>query len=148
MSEELKYEALLIDTSIFDGNGLRLEKNLLGKINQFKRSPVVFLLPDVICGEIKTHLEQKIRAARSALEKSINEAGDHLFFDGNTLSQVKELLLESKEIEGLAETRLNNFIEKTGAVVLECGKYLSVSDLLKKYFSNTPPVFRKWKKEK
>ena len=48
MSEEQEYEALLIDTSIFDGNGLRLEKGLLGKLNQFKRSPVVFLLPDVI----------------------------------------------------------------------------------------------------
>lgn len=147
MSEEPEYEALLIDTSIFDGNGLRLEKGLLGKLNQFKKSPVVFLLPDVICGEIKTHLEQKIRASRSALEKSINEAGDHLFFDGSTLNQAKELLLESKEIEGLAETRLNNFIEKTGAIVLECGEHLSVSELLKKYFSNQAPFSETGKKK-
>lgn len=147
MSEELKYEALLIDTSIFDGNGLRLEKGLLGKLTQFKRSPVVFLLPDVIFGEVETHLEQKIKASRSALEKSINEAGDHLFFDGSTLNEAKALLLESKEIEGLAETRLNNFIENTGAVVLECGNHLSVSSLLKKYFSNEAPFSESGKKK-
>lgn len=97
MREEKEYQALLIDTSIFDGNGLRLEKGLLGKLNQFKKSPVVFLLPDVICGEVKTHLEQKIKASRSALEKSINEAGDHLFFDGSTLNEAKALLLEIKK---------------------------------------------------
>ncbi len=147
MSEEAKYEALLIDTSIFDGNGLRLEKGLLGKLNQFKRSPVVFLLPDVICGEIKTHLEQKTRASRSALEKSINDAGDHLFFGGNTLNEAKALLLDSSEIEGLAETRLNNFIENTGAVILECGDHLSVSELLKKYFSNAAPFSETRKKK-
>ena len=147
MSEELEYEALLIDTSIFDGNGLRLEKGLLGKLNQFKRSPVVFLLPDVIFGEIKTHLEQKIRASRNSLEKSINDAGDYLFFDGNTLNEAKALLLESKEIEGLAEARLNDFIENTGAFFFECGDHLSVSELLKKYFSSAAPFSESDKKK-
>lgn len=147
MSEEAEYEALLIDTSIFDGNGLRLEKGLLGKLNQFKRSPVDLLLPDVICGEIKAHLDHKIKVSRSALEKAINDAGDHLFFDGNTLNEAKELLLNSKEIEGLAEARLNDFIEKTGAVVLKCGDHLSVSELLKKYFSNSAPFSESGKKK-
>ena len=130
MSKEVDYGALLIDTSIFDGNGLRLEKGLLGKLNQFKRSPVTFLMPDVICGEVKSHLEQKIKASRSALEKSINEAGDHIFFDGKTLVDAKALLLDSKEVEGLSDTRLNDFVEKTGALVIECGEYLDVSSLL------------------
>jgi hypothetical protein len=147
MSDELEYEALLIDTSIFDGNGLRLKKGLLGKLKQFKRSPVVFLMPDVICGEVKAHLEQKIKASRSALEKSINEAGDHIFFDGSTLNDAKTLLLESKEIEGLAETRLEKFIESTGASVLECGKHLTVSNLLRKYFSNEAPFSESGKKK-
>jgi hypothetical protein len=147
LSEKLEFNALLIDTSIFDGNGLRLEKGLLGKLTQFKRSPVVFLMPDVICGEVKTHLEQKIRASRSSLEKSINEAGDHLFFDGSILNEAKALLLDSKEIEGLAETRLDNFIENTGAFVVECGEHLSVSNLLKKYFSNDAPFSEFGKKK-
>ena len=147
MSTNLEYDALLIDTSIFIGNGLRLEKGLLGKLTQFKKSHVKLLMPDVIFGEVKTHLEQKIRASKSALEKSINDAGDHLFFDGSTLNEAKTLLLENNEIEGLAKTRLDNFIENTGSLLIECGDYLSVSNLLKKYFSNEAPFSESGKKK-
>lgn len=147
MSEKLEYEALLIDTSVFDANGLRLEKGLLGKLAQFKKSPVDLLMPDVICGEVKTHLDQKIRASRSALEKSINDAGDHLFFDGSTLNDAKDLLLGSKEIEELAETRLSTFLDSTGALVIECGEHLNVSSLLEQYFSNKAPFSESGKKK-
>lgn len=70
MSEEVikEYGAILVDTSIFDGNGLRLEKGLLGKLSQFKRSPIVYLFPDVIKSEVKNHLENKIKISRAALE--------------------------------------------------------------------------------
>lgn len=147
MNEEKSYAALLIDTSIFDGNGLRLEGGLLGKLTQFKRSPVVFLLPDVIYGELRAHLVQKLRALRSALEKSINEAGDHLFLDPGTSCEAKALLLKGPEVEDFAETRLRSFAEATGAVILECGKYLSVSDLLSRYFSSSAPFSETGKKK-
>jgi hypothetical protein len=147
MDKELEYDALLIDTSIFDRNGLRLEKGLLGKLSQFKKTPVDFLMPDVICNEVKAHLEKKIKESRSALEKSINDAGDHLFFDGSTLNDAKSLLLGSTEIEGLAKTRLDNFLISTGALVIECGEHLNISDLLKQYFENKPPFSETGKKK-
>ena len=147
MNEELEYDALLIDTSIFDGNGLRLEKGLLGKLSQFKKSPVDFLMPDVICNEVKAHLEKKIKESRSALEKSINDAGDHLFFDGSTLNDAKSILLGGTQVEGLAKTRLNNFLINTGALVIECGEHLNISDLLKQYFENKPPFSTSGKKK-
>lgn len=146
MSTKDDYDALLIDTSIFDANGLRLEKGLLGKLHQFKKSPVDFLMPDVIIGEVKTHLEQKIRASKSSLEKAINEAGDHLFINGNTYDDAKKLL-EGNETDGLADTRLQNFLEVTGAVKIECGDYLSVSSLLERYFSNKAPFAETGKKK-
>lgn len=136
---ESNYKAILIDTSIYDGNGLRLEKGLLGKLHQFKLSPIEFLMPDVIKNEIKNHLEQKIKIARAALEKSLNDAGDHLFFEGSELNEAKRMLIEGKEITGLAESRIENFIENSGALILDSGMYVSVTDLLGKYFSNSAP---------
>lgn len=147
MSERPEYTAVLIDTSIFDGNGLRLENGLLGKLTQLKRSPVDFLIPDVIYGEVKAHLEHKIRASKNALEKSINEAGDHLFFGGSTLNDAKALLLDNTEIDGLAESRLDNFIHSTGATLIECGKHLNVSNLLNHYFLSNPPFSESGKKK-
>lgn len=137
--EEKEYRAILIDTSIFDGNGLRLEKGLLGKLSQFKQSPIVYLFPDVIKNEVLKHLEKKIKASRSALETALNNARDHLFFEGSELNNAKQTLIDSKEIEGLASSRVDNFIASTGALVLDCSDYVSVSDLLAGYFSNNPP---------
>lgn len=145
--KEKEYGAILIDTSIFDGNGLRLEKGLLGKLSQFKQSPIVYLFPDVIKNEIKSHLESKIKISRAALEKALNDAGDHLFFEGSELNDAKQTLIGSKEIDGLADSRVNNFIETTGALVLDCGDYVSVSDLLAGYFSNKPPFAETGKKK-
>lgn len=144
---EREYDAIIVDTSIFDQNGLRLEKGLIGKLSQFKKSPICFLLPDVIKNEIKSHLEKKIKASKLALEKALNDAGDHLSFEENELNEAKKLLIDSKEIEGLAENRLVNFVETTGATVLECGDHVSVSELLVNYFSNKPPFAETGKKK-
>ncbi|MCD1597482.1 PIN domain-containing protein [Rheinheimera aquimaris] len=145
--KEKEYGAILIDTSIFDGNGLRLEKGLLGKLSQFKQSPIVYLFPDVIKNEVLSHLESKIKVSRAALEKAFNDAGDHLFFEGSELNDAKQTLIASKEIGGLADSRVNNFIEATGALVLDCGDYVSVSELLAGYFSNNPPFSETGKKK-
>lgn len=142
-----KYDALLVDTSIYDKHALKLEKGLLGKLSQFKRSPIDLLMPDVIRNEVRTHLEQKSKAARFALEKALNDAGDYLFFDGSALNDTKTTLIDSKEIDGLADSRLDNFIESTGALVLECGHYVSVTSLLNQYFSSSPPFAETGKKK-
>lgn len=51
-----KFTAILLDTSIYDQYGLKLEKGLLGKLSQFSRTPTTFLIPDVIYNEVKNHL--------------------------------------------------------------------------------------------
>jgi hypothetical protein len=148
MSEnEKKYDAFLVDTSIYDQYGLRLEKGLLGKLSQFRKSPINFLLPDVIKNEVRSHLEQKIKVSKNALEKSLNDAADHLFFPGSTLNDAKKCLTESKEVKELAEHRLNEFIKETGALFLETGNFVSVASLLEKYFSNSPPFAETGKKK-
>ncbi|OBU24943.1 hypothetical protein C0Z01_14095 [Photobacterium kishitanii] len=142
-----EYGAILVDTSIFDANGLRLEKGLLGKLYQFKESNIEYLFPDVIKNEVQNHLEQKVKASRSILEKALNDAGDHLFFEGSELNDAKSLLIDSKEITGIAQSRIDNFIFNSGALVLECGDYVSVSDLLQQYFQNEPPFAATGKKK-
>jgi len=146
---ELKeeYDALLIDTSMYDAHGLRLEKGLLGKLTQFRKSPIELIMPDVVKNEVLSHLQKKIKSARSALEKSLNDAGDHLFFEGSSLNNAKKLLIDSKEIEELANSRIENFINNSGVLVIECGIYVSVSEVLDQYFSNQAPFAETGKKK-
>jgi hypothetical protein len=141
------YSAILVDTSIFDSNGLRLAKGLLGKLSQFKRSPIEYLFPDVIKNEVKKHLEEKIKVSKAGLEKALNDAGDYLFFEGIELDKAKAILIEGKEIEGLSEKMILQFIKDTGALILETGRYVTVSELLSSYFLNKPPFAESGKKK-
>lgn len=145
--EDKEYGAILVDTCIFDKHGLRLEKGLLGKLNQFKDSEIHYLLPDVIKGEVKNHLESKVKSSRASLEKALNDAGDYLFFDGSELNDAKSVLIDSNEIEKVADNRVDKFILNTGALVLDCGKYVSVSELLQQYFQNKAPFAETGKKK-
>lgn len=147
LDEIKEYEAILVDTSIFDANGLKLEKGLLGRLKQFKDSNIDYILPDVIKGEVRSHLEKKVKTSRASLEKAINDAEDYLFFDGSELNASKSRIIDSNEIEGIASSRLENFIENTGALVLECGNYLSISELLQQYFQSKPPFADTGKKK-
>lgn len=143
----MEYDAILIDTSIYDGNALRLESGLLSKLKQFASSDIEFIVPDVIENEILTHLDKKIRISRNALEKAVNDASSHLFLDESALNDAKNLIVDSAEIEGLAKSRLEAFLTATNALTLECDSYVSVGEVLKKYFSNEAPFSETGKKK-
>ncbi|CAM3644051.1 hypothetical protein GCM10016272_25700 [Psychrobacter glaciei] len=145
--EDKEYDAILVDTSIFDRNGLKLEKGWLGKLTQFKDSNIYYILPDVIKGEIASHLEKKVKSSRAALIKALDDAGDHLFFDGSELNDAKSTLTDSREIEDISANRLDRFITNSGALVLECGNYVTVSELLQQYFENKSPFAETGKKK-
>lgn len=147
MEEDFKYNAILLDTSIFDAYGLRLEKGLLSKLSQFRKSPVEILLPDVIRGEVKAHLAKKIKETRSSLEKAINDAGDHLFLNEKSHLDAKALIAGSVDIDVLAEKRVAEFVDAVGAINFECGKNLEITELLEKYFSNAAPFSETGKKK-
>lgn len=141
------YTAITLDTSIFDGNRLLLEKGLLGKLSQFKNSKVKFVLTDIVVHELKKHLNEKIKASKNSLEKSIEDAREHLFFEGSDLNEAKEKILKGKNTEDLAKSRVENFIESTGAQLLDSGSYVSVSELRDKYFNNEAPFATTGKKK-
>lgn len=145
--EDKKYDAILVDTSIFDGNGLRLESGLLSKLKQFSESTIDFVVPDVIKNEILSHLDKKIKVSRNALEKAINDASDHVFFDGSVLNDAKRLIVDSEEVEGLARSRLESFLVSTDALEIDCDDFISVAGLLQKYFANEAPFSETGKKK-
>lgn len=141
------YTAITLDTSIFDGNGLRLEKGLLGRLKQFNGSPTKFVLTDIVVNEIKKHLHDRIINSRAALQKSLEDASEHLFFDGSLLTEAKQKLIDGPEINELALSRLNAFLVATGAFVIDSAEYVEVAELRDNYFNNKPPFAISGKKK-
>ena len=147
LDENKEYGAIAIDTSIFDNYGLRLESGLLGKLSQFQRSPTIFLIPDVIYNEVKGHIVQSIKKARSSLDKAMNDAADHIFYEGSELAKDKPIIPSDYETQDLAEKRMSQFVNVTGAEVLVSEDFVSISQLLARYFSSSPPFAETGKKK-
>ncbi|MBF4349643.1 hypothetical protein EAY19_26745, partial [Vibrio anguillarum] len=104
------YGAISIDTSIFDGNGLRIESGLFKKLEQFKPSEVQVVLSDIVYQEVESHLKKKISDTRSALEKSLKNTVVHLNVGESIVSDAKGMLL-AESVEDITTARLQDFVD-------------------------------------
>ena len=145
ISESLEFDAILIDTSIYDRYGLKLDKGLLKSLHQFKRSPADLLLPDVIHNEIKAHLSKKIGEIIN-LNKLISEFKEYSLADNQSINLL-ENLNNNIDLNIIVNEKIDSFIENTGTVLIECGDFITISEILDKYFTATPPFAKDGKKK-
>lgn len=133
-----KYDAILIDTSIFENHGLRLDTGLLANLVQFKKSPIDLLLPDVIKGEIESHLIKKINQTKTESINKLKNADEYLEISPE-LTRTYYNHINSVSGNEIAKRKIDGFIENTGAKVLLADEYIKISSILEKYFSYEPP---------
>lgn len=136
---EQEYTAITLDTSIFDGNGLKLEQGLLGKMRQFKTIPISFVLTDVTINELTRHLEEKMKASKFSLEKALEDSKNHLLIPDSDLAAFKEIFSNLKDFKNAASKRVQDYIEMTGAIVLDTNNYVSIAEIRDAYFENKSP---------
>jgi len=72
----MKFDAITIDTNIFDQNHLKLDEGLLKRLRQFKDKLTQFVLSEVIAGELKRHLTRQAQQAKDALTSATRKVGD------------------------------------------------------------------------
>lgn len=134
-----EYTAITLDTSIFVGNGLKLEQGLLGKMRQFKTIPISFVLTDVTVNELTRHIEEKMKSSKFSLEKALEDSKNHLLIPDNDLNSFKELFSTLKDFKDAASKRVQSYIKMTGAIVLDTNQYVSIADIRDAYFENKSP---------
>lgn len=142
------YNAITLDTSVFENHGLKLDKGLLGSMSQFKAAPTVFVLTDIVVKELTKHLEEKIKKSRVSLERAIEGIREHNLLDINELDGFKKKLNDANDCVEIAQSKVHEFVEVTGAVVIDSHNYVSVKVLVDKYFSNEPPFAAAGEKQK
>lgn len=142
-----KYDALLIDTSVYKNYKYKFEFGVLKALSQFKESDIEFIMTDVIQREILSHLNESILKAKTQLESSLQDALEHLFFDGSDLNVHKSSLLNEELISSLANKRIDDFVDKCGINVLATEDYAPIKELFDRYFSTIPPFENKSNKK-
>ena len=145
VTQSFGFDAILIDTSIYERNGLKLDKGLLKALYQLKRSPIDLLLPDVIFNELKHHLEKKFNEIHN-LSKVISDFKDYALIDQTGLDTL-ENLKNSINIKNIVQEKMHTFTVNTGAVAIECGQFVNITEILEKYFSAVPPFAKEGKKK-
>lgn len=135
---DLKYGALTIDTSIFDGQGLALESGLLKHLEQFSHSPGTLVLSEIVIRELQKHLSEKAQESKAQIEKALRSAGLHLAVSEENRKKAGDLVSVAADPKEIARGRLTAFLVSTGARSIPVDG-ASVNKLTQLYFDATPP---------
>ena len=74
------YDAITVDTNIFDEQQLNLEGGLLKQLYQFKDGSPKFVLSEIVVREVGRHLQDRAQKTNTALSSAIaRSGGDGLF---------------------------------------------------------------------
>lgn len=143
-----KYTAITLDTTVFDGNGLRLDKGLLASMVQFNSAPTTFVMTDVVVNEITSHIEDRLKKSKLSLERALENIREHNLVETSELDSLKLKLESAKDCAELASEKVALFIASTGAKILDTNEYVTVKELTTSYFSQEPPFAAVGEKQK
>ena len=133
------YSALTIDTSIFEKNGLKLNKGLLAQLHQFKDNPIKLILSDIVYLELKSHLDRKEKETKSKIESALNDASDYLNCCIDDMEKIKSLIKLNYQAESISKLILEEFIRKCGIELVKGEEYCEMKSLIDMYFQNLAP---------
>jgi hypothetical protein len=146
MPLELDYGALCLDTSVFDGYGIALEKGWLEQLEQFAESPVKFLQSEIVHFELEGHLAKKITATRTAIEKALKDASNDLLISDSVIDRTKGALIGQQTDRQIAKSRLHQFYERTHAEIAPAN-IADMDTVVDMYFKLKAPFEEKKKAE-
>jgi hypothetical protein len=133
------YSALTIDTSIFEKNGLKLNKGLLAQLHQFRDNPINLVLSDIVYLELKSHLNKKEKETKSKIESALNDAFDYLNCCIDDIEKIKSLINVDYKVGTISNLILEDFIKKCGIELVKGEAYCEIKYLIDMYFLHQAP---------
>ncbi|WP_143727616.1 PIN domain-containing protein [Moorena bouillonii] len=143
----MNYDAITIDTCIFRRYDCQFESGMLVKLNQFKYTPIIILISEIVVREISEHLKNNINKTKENLENALKDCSKDLMISEEIISQVKETLLPKSNDEDLINKKIENFLDKTGSQIIYVNDYNPLDKVLTNYFEKKPPFSQKKKAE-
>lgn len=136
--EHMAYDAFTIDTNMAIQGGLNLESGLLGQLTQFKDGQIELVLSDIVVREIRKHLVLQVKKVRETLVNAAARAEQIHLTEGDAAADLRARAEGLGEPRDIAGKRLKMYLEATGATAIPV-KLASMDELVKSYFSATPP---------
>lgn len=134
----MEYDAITLDTNVFDRNGLRLESGLLAQMMQFKDGSAQFVLSEIVVREVHRHLVEKAKNTRDDLANVARKAIEHGLVLEEVGEQLTEIAASALQPRDAAKARLEAFLQGTGAEIVSA-EATDIKALIKSYFTPSPP---------
>lgn len=143
----MEYGAITIDTSIFDKNALKFDSGILGNLSQFKGKPAGLIISEIVMQETLSHLERKSFESRKNIEGALKDAPHYLRLDAEHIEGISAKIRNLKDSKETAKDIIAKFIHDTSAEIIKAEENIRISELIKRYFTNTPPFADSGKKK-
>ena len=135
---ELDYAALTLDSSVFIGHGLNLERGLLGQLSQFSSSPVKLVISEVVLQEVRKHLLEMTSSSRTKFQSGLKAVKGPFGVADDAALALEIGLFGTRTDAEVVDARLDAFIKTTDAVIVSAAT-TNVEKLLSLYFEADPP---------
>jgi hypothetical protein len=136
----MDFNALTIDTNIFEKYKNNLDSGILKALSEFKDKPIPLVISSVVWMELTSHLEAGSVVIRKALKNNLEHSINAFSLNRLDVMAMREVLIPSKEdLCLLVQKRLNNYKRLTGLEVIGVENNLSLDNLMDKYFTTSPP---------
>lgn len=139
--------AITLDTSIFDGNGLRLESGLLQRMQQFRGSGIQFVLSEIVAKEVVAHLTKGASEAQVQFQSVCKSLEKTWLVPKAMLDATGSTFFQERSAGGLAQGRFDSFVEAMGCEVIDASELVDVKELLRRYFVPESPFSQKENKK-
>ena len=141
----MKYQAITIDTSIFDKYGRKLESGLLNQLTQFGSSPVWFVISEVVKSELYRHILDSTFSSKTKVKGSISSAAQHQLISEEKRNDLIEMFEIDPEV--VARERIDRYLKSVDATVVPAKGHVDIDELLRIYFEGTAPFSKEGKKK-
>lgn len=135
----MEYNAVTFDTVTVVQNGFDFDGGLLNQLKQLRHDTIRVVVSDVVKKEILKHLSERNQQALSKLDGALKKARDL------DLATIDTPDVSRERAHSVARARLFTYFENLNATILS-PEDVSVTEVLDRYFANTPPFGKADKK--
>lgn len=141
----MNFDAVTLDTSIFNASGLDLDGGVLNAIKTFAKNKIAVILVDIIEKEVLCHLTNKAQEAQnSAYGKLIELKKYNLLSSSEADNLIKAL--DQNNIPNIVKSRWDIY-KKLHKIEIIASDTVSIGELIEDYFDKKPPFSEKKKSE-
>lgn len=134
----MKYDAISIDTSIFDQYSLNLEGGLFAQLSQFRGGTHKLILADIVVAEVRQHMILQAERVLEQLELALRNSKKYFLISDKSKQEADSLTANLVGATIAVDARIAAMRGRTEFETVPA-HHAKIEDILDRYFKSSPP---------